>query len=47
MGFEEVVKRRKAETSLLTPQKRQGGEREMEDGKQRWETEKEKERRRK
>lgn len=28
MGFEEAVKRRKAETSLLTPQKRQGGERE-------------------
>lgn len=44
MGFEEVVKHRKAETSLLTSQKCQGGEREMEEEKQQWETEKEKKR---
>lgn len=34
MGFEEAVKLWKAETSFLTPQKRQGGE-------QQWEKEKE------
>lgn len=41
MGFEEAVKLRK--TSLLTPEKRQGGERNEEGRKHHWETEKEKE----
>lgn len=40
MGFVEAVKRKKAETRLLTPQKRQKGETEMEEGKQQWDTEK-------